>query len=152
MKQYSDIAVFDRNGQLALIVEVKNKRGTSREWAASMRRNMYAHGLLPNAPFFLLALPDRFYLWEGVVTSNEPVGPTLQIDPAPFLHPYYERGGLSAKDVTGKSFELIVTAWLNQILNAENRETLKDSNQQWVVTSGLFDGLVGGRLELEAAA
>lgn len=156
MKQYSDIAAdivaFDRNGQLALIVEVKNKPGTSREWAASMRRNMYAHGLLPRAPFFLLALPDQFYLWENVGMSNEALEPTLQIDPTPFLGPYYERGGVSPKDVTGKSFELIIAAWLNQILSTESREDLQVRNQQWVVSSGLFDSLAGGRLELEAAA
>ena len=65
MKQYADIFAFDRDGQLVLIAEAKSKRGTSINWAAKMRRNMFAHGLMPNAPYFLLALPDAAF------TGNE---------------------------------------------------------------------------------
>jgi hypothetical protein len=152
MKQYSDIVAFDRSGELALLVEVKNKRGTTPEWAAKMRRNMYAHGLLPKAPFFLLALPDRFYFWRNASPTEELAEPTLQVDSSPFLQPYFEKAGVSSEDVTGKSFELIVTAWLSHVLGADGPEDLRDRNQEWVLTSGLFNSLAGGRLELEAAA
>lgn len=152
MRQYADILAFDKNGQLALIAEVKSKRGTSDEWAAKMRRNMYAHGLLPNAPFFLLALPDKFYLWKNADRTSEVLEPTQKVDPRPFLQPYYEKSGISADDLTGKSFEHIVTSWLNQVLRAKNPQDLSNGNQEWVIKSGLFDKLAGGRLELEAAA
>ena len=45
MKFKADMVVYDRAGQLALVVEAKNKLGTSSDWAAKMRRNMLAHGL-----------------------------------------------------------------------------------------------------------
>ena len=152
MKQYADIVAFDRNGQLALIAEVKNKSGTSSEWAAKMRRNMFAHGLLPTAPFFLLALPDNFYLWKNTGRALEVIEPTHRVDPRPFLQPYYETSGLSPNDLTGRSFELIVTSWLNRVLRAKNPQDLSGRNQEWLISSGLFDKLAGGHLELEAAA
>ncbi len=120
MKQYADIVVFDKNSQLALIAEVKSKRGTSSDWAKKMRRNMYAHGLLPETPFFLLALPDRFYLWKNVHNTLEPLEPTQQIDPTPFLQPYYVRSGISPSELFEESFDLVVVAWLNQVLGVDN--------------------------------
>ena len=152
MKQYADILVFDKNGQLALIVEVKSKRETSTDWAAQMRRNMYAHGLLPPAPFFLLALPDRFYLWKNTDKLLESVEPTFKIDPTAFLKPYYDNSGISPSSITGKSFDLIVVSWLNQILRADAPQYLQNTNQDWIISSGLFDRLIGGHLELETAA
>jgi hypothetical protein len=152
MKQYADILVFDKNGQTALIAEVKNKRGTTSGWAAKMRRNMYAHNLLPDAPFFLLALPDRFYLWNNARITNDASEPTHQIDPMPFLQPYFERSGVAPNSITGKSFELIIASWLNQVLRAGSQQDLQDGNQDWLVSSGLFDRLTGGHLALETAA
>lgn len=152
MKQYADILAFDRNGQLALIAEVKNKRGTSSDWAAKMRRNMFAHGLMPHAPFFLLALPDAFYLWENTARDLEAIEPTQKIDPRPFLQPYYETSGISPNDLTGRSFEFIVTSWLNQVLRTKSQQDISNGNQDWLVSSGLFDKLAGGHLALEAAA
>jgi len=152
MKQYADILAFDRNGQLALIAEVKNKRGTSTAWAAKMRRNMFAHGLLPHAPFFLLALPDVFYLWKNTGRTPELIEPSQRIDPNPFLQRYYQISGILPTDLTGRSFELIVTSWLNQVLRAKSPQDLSNGNQDWLVSSGLFDKLAGGHLELEAAA
>jgi hypothetical protein len=151
MKQYADIWAFDKSGQLALIAEVKSKRGTSKEWAAKMRRNMFAHGFMPDAPYFLLALPDVFYLWDNSDGGLES-DPTQRIDPHPFLQPYYQKTGISPDDLTERSFEFIVTSWLNQVLQTTSSQALLTRNQEWLVKSGLFDRLVGGRLELEAAA
>ena len=151
MRQYADILAFDRYGQLALIAEVKIKRGASNEWAARMRRNMFAHGLLPSAPFFLLALPDNFYLWKNTDRHLDIIEPTQKVDPQPFLQPYYKSFGISLDNLTGRSFELIVTSWLSQILRAKSPKDFFGENQDWLVSSGLFDKLVGGNLEIEVA-
>jgi hypothetical protein len=42
-----DLALYDRDGQLTAVAEVKNKVGTSREWAARLRRNILAHWTYP---------------------------------------------------------------------------------------------------------
>ena len=151
MRQYADILAFDKYGQLSLIVEVKNKRGASSDWAARMRRNMFAHGLLPNAPFFLLALPDNFYLWKNIDGNLDTIQPTQRVDPRPFLQSYYKNFGISFDDLTGRSFEFIVTSWLNQISRLRNSKDLFGEGQDWLVSSGLFDNLAGGHLETEVA-
>ena len=151
MRQYADILAFDRYGQLALIAEVKNKRGASSEWAARMRRNMFAHGLLPSAPFFLLALPDNFYLWKDTDRNLDVIEPTQKIDPRPFLQPYYQNSGISFENLTGRSFEFIVTSWLNQVLRVKSPKVFFGEGQDWLVSSGLFDKLAGGYLETEVA-
>jgi len=152
MEQFADILAFDRNGQLALIVEVKNKRETSISWAENMRRNLFAHGILPRAPYFLLALPDRFYLWHD--EPNEPTltEPTRQIDPSSFLEYYYRTSGISAESLTGRSFEYIVTSWLHRVLQTKDPLELEANGRDWLVETGLFERLTGGHLEMEAAA
>jgi len=152
MKQYADILVFDKDHQLVLIAEVKHKRGTSAEWASRMRRNMYAHGLMPTSPYFLLALPDRFYLWNDSGKGLDESEPMNEVDPSPFLRPYYAQSGTTPDTITGKSFELIVSSWLNEVLKAGGPEDLKDRNQDWLINSGLFERLSGGYVELEEAA
>jgi hypothetical protein len=43
---------------------VKNKVGTSGDWAARLRQNILAQRGFPGVNFFLLMTPDRFYLWK----------------------------------------------------------------------------------------
>ena len=40
----ANIVVYDKNGQLAAVIEAKDKKGASKDWAIKMRRNLYAHG------------------------------------------------------------------------------------------------------------
>jgi hypothetical protein len=42
MSPLVDLAMFNRDGQLTAVAEVKNRRGTSRQWAAEFRRNILA--------------------------------------------------------------------------------------------------------------
>lgn len=149
MHNYADLAVYNKSGQLTLIVEIKNKLGTSTDWAVQLRRNMYAHDSIPAAPFFLLALPDHFYLWMHQASSPEDARPSHEADPILFLKPYFDKSGILLSQVTGQSFELIVISWLNQILQARTSDDIQ--NQVWVINSGLFNALSGGYLYSQPA-
>src|SRR6516164_7075471 len=59
-----DLTAYNRDSQLVLVVEVKSKLDATPKWAAQLRRNILAHGTFPNAPYFLMVFPDRFYLWK----------------------------------------------------------------------------------------
>ena len=147
MRQIADIIAYDTNGQLTLVIEIKSKLGTSAQWAAQMRRNILAHGLLPSTPFFLLGLPDHFYLWKDNGITPEVIKPTYEIDPRPFLQPYYEKSGLSSETISGKSFELVIVSWLSEILGTRSQDSLQDS-QKWLLESGLFEAIHGGYMDL----
>lgn len=139
-----DFVVYDPDGQLALIVETKSKLDTSRRWATHMRRNILAHGILPNAPFLLLALPNRLYLWKNGGTSPELVEPTYDVDATPFFRPYYAKAQVEPESLSSQSFDLIVASWLNELLQGTEPANLPDEARNFLDESGLLEALRGG--------
>lgn len=147
-----DLSVDNRNGQLALVVEIKRKTNVSPEWAAKLRRNIFAHGIFPKAPYFLMVFPDRFYLWSDAEAYQDQSEPTYTIDASPIFQPYFERAGVAADQISEASLEIIVTSWLGEIIHSDQLPESMDASQQWLIESGLYAALVGGKLEHEAAA
>ena len=96
MSSYADLALYNRNGQLTAIAEVKNKPGTSREWATQLRRNILAHSGHSKADFFLLVTPDRLYLWKNADTTSTLIQPHYAINAEPIFAPYFDRAGVDA--------------------------------------------------------
>lgn len=147
-----DLAMYDRDDQLVLVVEVKTKLNASSRWAATLRRNILAHGTFPNAKFFLLALPDRFYLWQDNDVQIEEQEPTYSIDPHPLLKSYFDDTGLSAHSISGETFELIVASLLGRLAQLKKSTQENGQVQQWLVESSLLDVISGGHLKHEVAA
>lgn len=152
MSNRLDLGMYDRNDQLVLIVEVKTKLNASSKWATHLRRNMLAHGTLPHAKFFLLALPDRFYLWVDNNAQSPEQEPTYSIDPQPLLKPYFDDTGLAADRISGETFELIVASLLNKLAQLNNHNQGNAQMQPWLVEPGLLDAISGGHLKHEVAA
>ena len=147
-----DLSVDNRNGQLTLVVEVKRKTNVSPEWAAKLRRNILAHGTFPQAPYFLMVFPDKFYLWSNAEAYKDQSEPTYTIDASPILQPYCERAGVNADQISEASLELIVASWLGEIIHSNQLPENVDASQKWLIESGLYAALVGGKLEQEAVA
>ncbi|PSB18730.1 hypothetical protein C7B65_14520 [Phormidesmis priestleyi ULC007] len=141
-----DLSVHSRNGQLVLVVEVKSKLNTSPEWAARLRRNILAHGTFPKAPYFLMTFPDRFYLWTDAHLQLDQVPPTYTIDASPILQPYFEQVGITPEQISGQSFELIISSWLREIIYGEKPTETIEQSQGWLIDSGLYDALTGGKV------
>lgn len=153
MTHYADFAVYGRDGRLALLVEVKGRSGVSVDWVVQLRRNMLAHGLLPPAPFFLLVLADRFYLWRDDSQKSESASgealrsPDVEADAAPALAPFVASVGLDLRALSGSSLELVVLSWLGTLTAARDSDT---DHADWVRSSGLLDAVRGGRVDAEA--
>jgi hypothetical protein len=150
MLEQWDLSVYDRNGQLVLVVEVKGLFGQSPEWAIQFRRNILAHRILPNAPFMLFALPDKFYLWTSHDKNGKSVEPDYIIDADPILRPYLQQANLSAEEISSSSLELIVASWLDDLLYISQKNT--DPSYAWLTDSGLYQAIAGGRLEYRVPA
>jgi hypothetical protein len=142
----ADFAVYDRSGQLAAVAEAKKKAGTSMDWAAMWFRNFIQHAQ-STPPYLLLATPDTVYLWQRGVASSPP----RVLKGSDIFRTYFERSHLSPSDVSPQAFELVVGAWLHDVLsdlwqpvNAELRAPL--------VESGFLDAVRQGRVESQAAA
>lgn len=143
-----DLAVYDKQNTLSLVIEAKTKLSPSADWAARLRRNMLAHGRYPKVPYFLLAFPDKFYLW----INAEITPPTYEIDANPILQPYFEQAGVSPDQISGSSFELLLASWLHSVMQSANSEQTLDKHEQWLISSGLYEILKHGSLEYEVLA
>jgi hypothetical protein len=152
VSQIADLIAYNPDGKIALIVEVKSRTDTSRSWATRMRRNMLAHGVVPNSHFLLLALPDRLYLWKDSGNTPELVEPTYELDAMPFLQPYYERANISPDHLSSQSFELIVTSWLNELIQSGIPANVPEAQRQLLQESGLLEALKGASLAIEVPA
>jgi hypothetical protein len=113
---------------------------------------MLAHGVVPNSRFFLLALPDRLYLWKDAGNLPELVEPTYEIDATPFFQPYIERARLAPDQLNVQSFEVIVTSWLNELIQSGISTNVPATQRQLLQESGLLDALKGGSVAVEVPA
>ena len=148
----ADLALYDRGGRLTAVADIKNRYGTSREWAAQTRRNILAHGALCNADYFLLVTPDRLYLWKDAGTDPVQVPPTFEADTESEFAPYFERAGLDSRHVSGHAFELLVSAWLGDVIRSEGTAEKFAGDRSWLAKSGFHTAVKDGRIEFEATA
>ena len=145
MRSRPDILVLSADDRVRLAVEVSAHPGASSEWAARFRRNLVDHSILPEAEYFLLALPDTFYLWRNARAPGE-AGPEYQVPAADVLGPF----GVSTLD--GEGLEMAVNAWLHVLTRADLDRDEVARSHGWLVDSGLYDRIRGGHVELQAAA
>lgn len=146
----ADLALYDASGRLTATAEVKNRSGTSPEWAAQTRRNILAHGGRLNPDFFLLVTPDRLYVWKDA--GNDPVEcpPNHIADLTPVFAPYFDNAGLNPRNVSGDAFEMLVAAWLSDLTRSSRATKDRKCHQDWLDESGFGTAVRDGRIEYEA--
>jgi len=148
----SDITVLDSSGQTVLMVELKARTGTSKDWATMYRRNLAAQGFLPKVPFFLIATPDHFYLWKNAPSAAVAINPDYDVDATEVLDPYYRKSNLDPQIIIGAAFELIVAAWLADVREGGADNGAAQRRHRWLAKSGLLEALRGGRVVFQDTA
>lgn len=146
-----DIVLYDKYGQLTAVAEVKNKAGTSSDWAAGLRHNILAHGDMEPVRFFLLVTPDKLYLWRNARPGQADVLPEFELDAQPIFEPYFKRAGVSRDDASSNALELVVASWLSDVIRAADHPDALLEGQDWLTGTGLLDALKNGRIEYEVA-
>lgn len=139
-----DLMVYSRNNEPSVVVEIKNKKGASSEWARHFRRNLLLHGGFPQAPYFLLVTPDQLYLWKDAI-SNPDAPPTEASSTRETLQFFLD--ALPSDHVDELSLELVTQAWLSSLTELQDLPS-----ERWVIDSGLYDSIRGGHVTLEPAA
>ena len=148
----ADLALYDRGGRLTAVAEIKKRFGTSREWAAQTRRNILAHEASCTADYFLLVTPERLYLWKDAGTEPVRVPPTFEAETQSEFAPYFERAGLDPRHISGHAFELLVSAWLGDVIRSEETAEKFAGARSWLAKSGFHTAVKDGRIEFEATA
>ena len=146
----ADIAVYDPDGQLQLVVEIKNRPGASAEWATRLRHNLLVHSFIPRAPYFLLALPDYFYLWTDALSASNLAEPNYKIKATKILAPYLNQLTQPLNGLSGYGFEMIMTSWLERIVHTDLQPEEVGPNLQWLFDSGLYKAISHGSVAIEA--
>jgi hypothetical protein len=141
-----DFIAYDREGRVILLAEAKSKHGTSENWAARLRRNMLAHGVLPRAKFFLIATPERIYLWrqDGPDAAEKP--PEFTIEATKVFQPYFQRAHIEPSDIGPEAFDLLVWTWLVDVAWPGERGVKQDLSLPWL--SELAGSLQHARIEM----
>ncbi|MCU0568955.1 MAG: hypothetical protein MUF49_20445 [Oculatellaceae cyanobacterium Prado106] len=94
-----------------------------------------------------MAFPDRFHLWSNVKTDQNQDKPAYSLDALSILQPYFDRSGVTADQISRESLELIVASWLSEIMHSEKLPAHIATTQPWLIESGLYEALAGGKLE-----
>lgn len=158
-RRVADVAVHAPDGSLQLEVEAKTRRGASPEWAARLLRNIVFHEAGPSAPYFMLALPDRVFLWDlRDLTSRLAARPELgpepdyEADAMPVFGSYLDGDFVSAQPVGEDTLALVVASWLTDLLNsAPEGADLGPDMRALLFKSGLYDAAKRGAVATEAA-
>lgn len=147
MAQIADIAVFNTKRKLILLAEVKTKIDSSKEWAIELHKTLRMYEKIQEIDYFLLALPDRIYVWDEGMSESDDSPPTYEFDGQTILQPYFDKVGVSAETIKKPTFELIVGEWLQGLSSGRNgnAELLQQSAPQ------LLDELRNSQIEYEAA-
>lgn len=149
MGSVHDIAGYSKDGSLQLVVEVTRAPKPTAAWASMMRRNLLAHGLVSRAPFFLLALPTRLYLWKD---ESEPAAPPqYEAEMKPLADWLWNRHPGRPAPTSEYALEVLLSSWFTHVLNDRLQKPL-GPEFAWFVESGLSDALHSGRIVSKAAA
>ena len=148
MKPFADIVVSSPDNEIQLVVEVKNRKGATDEWAAKMRRNLVTHGIIPASKFFLLVLPEYLYLWRNNVGPNL-VPPDYKISSKEALKGYLE--DMNLDELSEQSLELLIGSWLKNLTSSRVSKELQPE-LRWLFESGLYEKIKGGSVLTETAA
>jgi len=144
-----DLAIYDKNQQLVLTVETKRLTGMTDDWARQLRRNLIAHGY-PRAKYFLLATPDKLFLWVGENNGIEATDPNYVADANEILGSIYSEYGTSVNDASAFIFEQVVSRWLRSVMYPSPADSVK--LPEWLNASGLESAILQGDFQVEIAA
>src|SRR3990170_2707502 len=145
MEEKPDISVIGPDSERKLVVEVKNKRDATDEWAARLYQNMRAHSSLLASPYFLLAVPDTIYLWknEPGESSSEPLYKAVLSEAISSLIDDIEPYQIGS---SGLGLELLVSTWLNTLAISSAEELHANPSSDWLFDTGLFDAIKDGTI------
>jgi hypothetical protein len=101
---------------------------------------MLSHGLLPWSKYFLVATPERVYLWKQPNAPEVPPGVTINGETV--FKPYFQRLRQEPSSIGPEAFEHLVLTWLTDIARHSERD-LSDPDMQEDASSAWPDELSG---------
>jgi hypothetical protein len=104
-----------------------------------LKSSLEEHTPLPAASYYLIATPERFFLWRERSASAGYL-PDYEIDSRPIVSRY-----LSSPPTSVYPLELAVLSWVGDILRQARAQGAPDA-ASWLVQSGLLSAIKGGQV------
>jgi hypothetical protein len=145
-----DIAVYSEDDRLLLTAEVKGRRGVSTKEVIQIRQKLLAYPVISNTPYFLLALPDYFYLWKH--PSSKEAEPDYKIDAKQALADSLTSANFSLDKISSEGLELLISSWLRDLTYIDDSNECNNPTLKWFFESGLYNAIKDGKVLLEDAA
>jgi len=139
----ANIIIESTSWRPILIVVCRPTQDTSSQYATRFRRNLVAHGLDLDLPYFLLAFPTRLFLWRANANIEAP--PDFTASTQAVLKRYMGRFADRPGGPCEESLEIALTVWLNYLANGFRQPEALSEADQMLVTSGLLEKIKGGR-------
>ena len=117
-----DFVGYNKRGEIVLLAEAKSRAGTPDTWASQLRRNILAHGELPQARFFLIATPDRIYIWKQEGPDDAEAPPSAIVDAQVALGSYFENLGRAGSQMGPQEFEFLIQSWLTDLAGSSSED------------------------------
>jgi len=152
VEQRVDVAVYSKEQQLQLVVEVK-KHPTSvvpKNWATKIRKNILVHSGIPNSPYFLLAdVPNFIYLWKNREPMDYEKAPDYVISAKEILEKYLNQ--ISSTDKVSEYYylELVMASWLKELVKSKISPQ-ENPALKWIFDSGLYEAIKSGSVVMES--
>jgi hypothetical protein len=143
-----DFIAYDPDGTVVLLGEAKNRLGTTESWAAKLRRNILAHGLLPPAKYFLIATPERVYAWSQEDLPLTEVPPQFTVDVRKSLAPYFAKLKQNPAEIGPGAFDLLVLTWLADLTRSAVDGSELDPSLRPLSEAGLLSSLRQAQIEI----
>lgn len=144
-----DIGIFDDNNQLSVQFEIKNKKGTSANWAGKFLRNLIAHNNIIKSDFFILISPEHTFFWKNFQIKSDIIEPNYEVDSTQLFKQYFKLKTNDEKNISEGRMETIISKWLSDIrLNKIDLNELEQSNK-WLFESGLIEVIKKGHVHYQ---
>jgi len=149
MRSRYDIAAFSQDDELVLVGEVKAIKDADESAAVFFRRNLLSHGMLPDAPYFLLAYKTAIYLWKPHAPADAP--PNYRAAAKPMLKQFFGDAVDPSTEIGPESLELAIKVWLSNSTRSQSKLEPKNDADRMLIDSGLSEKLMGGEVRREVS-
>lgn len=144
----ADIAVFSKDRRPILVVEVKDSTAyIVPQAAADLRRNLLAHGLLADVPFFMLATAVQVFLWPKDVAPDD--RPQFSAATKSVLDAYGSKRPMPEKSRRGGALEIVTFSWLSDLASEVRAPSADSDADRMILESGLYDQIKGGAADFD---
>jgi hypothetical protein len=140
-----DILIKSPQGFPIAVVEVKNQQNLSRDVATKLRRDMVAHGFLPQIPYFLLTSQDVGFLWKEPKHVSFDAPPTYEFPMDKVVARYLKRE--PGQRLYGAELELVVLQWLTDL--ALGTQKVVEEPEKTLALSGFNESIKGATVLTE---